>query len=482
MTAPAASPAASVASGPAAGRALRADLPFRHIALVLSGGGALGAYEIGVLKVLERLALAPALVAGVSSGAFNAVGWVAHGGRCAALERVWLALRASNVGIRWVTLVVRVLGVLIILFALLEMFLTLAGSPELGFPNLFGRRDAGRTFATSVGLDAAAWALVASFGMAVIGLSRRVETWIAHATPLSDPARWRLRPGYLLLVFATVHMVTLVLALPWPHRFSATALAFGFVAWLANRPGFGGGRMRTLLLRLLPEVGGRGLWGSAARRRVLEGLVAEGDAARLTTGPTRLVIGALAVDTGRMCHFVSGFEPAPEYRTHIEASLGEVIVVRDSAEVVHAAIASSAMPGIFEPVPIGNRDFVDPGGFSNQPIHAAIVEGADAAIIVLLAPSSGPPPGRPARNLLELGGRLLEIANWRDLQFELRSLHAEWSRASSPARVCVVEPREPLPGGVMDFSPGRAAELIRRGEEDAWAALERSGWLAAAPV
>src|SRR5207249_10850048 len=60
------------------GRALRADFPFRHVALVLSGGGALGAYEVGVLKVLERLGLAPALVAGVSSGALNAVAWVAH--------------------------------------------------------------------------------------------------------------------------------------------------------------------------------------------------------------------------------------------------------------------------------------------------------------------------------------------------------------------------------------------------------------------
>ena len=467
---------------PARGRALRADLPFRHIALVLSGGGALGAYEVGVLKVLERLTLAPALVAGVSSGALNAVAWVALGGRCAALERVWLALRASSIGMRWVTLLVRALGVVIILFAMLEVFLTLAGSPEIGVPSLLGRRDIGGTYAVSVALDAAAWGLVAAVGIAVIALSRRAEEWIARATPISDPQRWHLRLGYVLLAGTAVHLVTLMAALPWPHRFSATALAFGFVAWLANRPGFGTGRLRTLLLRLLPEAGGRGLWGSAARRRVLEALVAEGDAARLTAGPTRLAIGALAVDSGRMCHFVSGFEPAPEFRARVEEALGEVVVARSPAEVVRAAVASSAMPGIFEPVRIGERDFVDPGGFSNQPLHAAIAAGADATIIVLLAPSSGPPPDRPARNLIELGGRLLEIANWRDLQVELRSLPPEWARTGTPARVCVVEPREPLPGGVMDFGPARAAELIRRGEEDAWGALERAGWLSAAKV
>jgi hypothetical protein len=80
---------------------------------------------------------------------------------------------------------------------------------------------------------------------------------------------------------------------------------------------------------------------------------------------------------------------------------------------------------------------------------------------------------------MELGGRLLEIANWRDLQTELRSLPPEWTGSASPSRVCVIEPREPLPGGVLDFGPERAADLIRRGEEDAWGALERAGWVTA---
>jgi predicted acylesterase/phospholipase RssA len=503
-------PAPDLAAGHGVSRALRADLPFRHVALVLSGGGALGAYEIGVLKVLERLALAPELIAGVSSGAFNAVAWVAHGGRSAALERVWLTLRPSSIGMRWITLLVRALGVVIAVFAALEAFLTLAGSPELGVLGVLGGRNPRHVFAVSVGLDAAAWVLVAAAGLVLIVLSRRAEEWIARATPLTDPERWHLRLGWVLVAGAVVHVFTVVTALPWPHRFSATALAFGFLAWLANRPGASGERLRSLLLRLLPESGGRGLWGSAARRRVLEGLVAEGEASRLVAGAPRLAVGALAVDSGRMCHFVSGFEPTDEFRARVTEALGEVIAMREPAEVLRAAVASSAIPGIFEPVRIGERDFVDPGGFSNQPLHAAIAAGADAAIIVLLAPSEGPPPAREARNLIELGGRLLEIANWRDLQVELRSLPPEWTRAApalppvqavpdahgapvaprapnaplaleppaAPARVCVVEPRSPLPGGVMDFSPAHAAELIRRGEEDAWKALERAGWLA----
>jgi len=463
-------------------RSLRADLPFRHIALVLSGGGALGAYEVGVLKALERLALAPALVAGVSSGALNAVAWVAHGRSSAALERAWISLRASLLGMRWVTLLVRALGVAIVLFAALEVFLTVAGSPEFGLPNLFGRRNTEHAHLVSVLLDAAAWGLVGIAGSVVIALSRYAEAWLARTTPLTDPQRWHRRLGLVLLAAAAVHLVTILASLPWPHRFSASALAFGFVAWMANRPGVGGRRLRGVLRRLLPETGGRGLWGSAARRRLLEGLVAEGDASRLTDGTTRLSIGALALDTGRTCHFVTGFEPTPEFRARIEQSLGEVIVARRVGDVVRAAVASSAIPGIFEPVRIDGRDFVDPGGFSNQPLHAAIAAGADAAIIVLLAPSEGPPPAREALDLVELGGRLLEIANWRDLQAELRSLPPDWTRNATPARVCVVEPRPALPGGVVDFEPAHAAELIRRGEEDAWEALERAGWLSTARV
>ena len=92
-------------------RRLRPDLPFKRIALVLSGGGALGAYEVGVLKVLEALALAPAMVAGVSIGAVNAVVWLAHGRRTEALERTWLQLRGSHVGLHWITLALRAAGV-----------------------------------------------------------------------------------------------------------------------------------------------------------------------------------------------------------------------------------------------------------------------------------------------------------------------------------------------------------------------------------
>ena len=105
---------------------------------------------------------------------------------------------------------------------------------------------------------------------------------------------------------------------------------------------------------------------------------------------------------------------------------------------------------------------------------------ADAALVVLMSPSGPPSPSPPPESLFALGSRLLEVANWRDMQAELRSLPAGWSREGDPARICVVEPDTSLPGGVLGFDPANAAALIERGEADAWEALERAGWLAPA--
>ena len=50
----------------------RGPIPFECIALVLQGGGALGAYQAGVYEALAEADIQPDWVAGVSIGAINA--------------------------------------------------------------------------------------------------------------------------------------------------------------------------------------------------------------------------------------------------------------------------------------------------------------------------------------------------------------------------------------------------------------------------
>ena len=126
---------------------------------------------------------------------------------------------------------------------------------------------------------------------------------------------------------------------------------------------------------------------------------------------------------------------------------------------------------------IDGREFVDGAVFANQPLQVLLPDEADAVVVVLLSPGTPPSGARRTAHMVELGARLLEMANWRDLQAELRALPPGWSRepdGATPARVCVVEPPEPLSGGVMGFDPDTAVELIEYGERDALAALRRA--------
>jgi NTE family protein len=54
------------------GQNLRARLQFDRVALLLQGGGALGAYQAGVYEALAETGLHPDWVVGISIGAINA--------------------------------------------------------------------------------------------------------------------------------------------------------------------------------------------------------------------------------------------------------------------------------------------------------------------------------------------------------------------------------------------------------------------------
>jgi len=434
-----------------------------------------------VLRALERLGLEPAIIAGVSVGAINAVLWLAHGFRTGPLEKVWRSLRQASIGMRWVTLALRAAGLFIIAFGTVEAVLALAGSPELAPGRIFGRMPGRGMGVDSAMLDAAAWAALALLGLAALQLTHQAEEGLAHLTPPADPTRLQRWFGRVLLAAWLVHATALALSLPWPHRFSATLLLIGTFVWIANHPRIGGRWMRRLVLHLMPETGGRGLWSNAARRRLIEQVVRRGDPANLVRTKTHLIMSACGIDSGRMAYFINWPDPSPGFRERIEAALGQVMVMSEPRQAVEAALASSAVPVVFRPVRIGKREFVDGGVFSNQPLHAIIADEADAALVVLVSPSDSPPKTTHEPNLVELGSRLLELANWRDLKTEMRSLPDTWrepGRDGRPARLCVVEPDHALPGGLYGFAPDSAERLMDLGEADALMALARAGWLA----
>src|SRR5437868_7755020 len=76
-------------------------LPFDCIALLLQGGGALGAYQAGVYEALAEAELSPDWVAGISIGSINAaiIAGNPAESRVAKLRSFWEAVTTSPLGL-----------------------------------------------------------------------------------------------------------------------------------------------------------------------------------------------------------------------------------------------------------------------------------------------------------------------------------------------------------------------------------------------
>src|SRR6267378_1131549 len=341
-------------------RRLRADLPFRRIALALSGGGGLGAYEVGAFRAFEQAGLEPRIILGVSVGAINALIWVTHGFESESLRRVWRKLRPPSVGIRWLTLGARSIGAFLLALAVLETVLMLADLPEL---KLGGRIFGAALEWRGMIADGLAWGLVAIAGGLMLLFSRRLEDALVKLTPPSDPERAQRLAAWTLIALAALYPVSYLVPFSWPRRFHLVLVLLGSAIWLLGRSARTGGLLRRILMRALPETGGRGLWRNTARRRLIDGLLPRNSE-------------ALGFD-GRTHYFVNWSVERGAFRSRISAVLGDAVEMRTRKEVLEAALASSAVPVLFEPVRIRGRHYMDGGVFSNQPIHAVLADEAD---------------------------------------------------------------------------------------------------------
>lgn len=453
-------------------------LPFRRVAVVLAGGGAFAAYEVGVLRALRRLGLKPRIIAAVSAGAMNAVSWLAHGDDPGPLEQAWATLRPAAVGIRWSMLGLRAFGSFLLVFGFLQAVILLAGLPETAVQQRFTDiRQLGGYVRVTAALEFVSWVIVAAIGMGVVWLSRPIEAMLGRWLSARTQRHLHRVAGAAIVAGALLYVVVLVFRVPWPVRVHSVALVILTILWLSNAPGPVRRGLGPLWLRLMPETGGRGLWSNSARRQLLKGIVARGRASELTRPDVLLILSACDVATGRITYFVNHEPDSEHFEATMRADASDVVVLRKPREIVEAAVASSAVPVLYEPVRFHGRLLLDGGLFANHPLLAATAAGADAILLVIVAPSAGIRPARPDANLVEIAGRLSEIANWRDLQSELRRMPDRFHREGEFARMCVVEPEAPFEGNMFDFNADRAPELIERGERDGLHALVRAGWL-----
>lgn len=128
--------------------------------------------------------------------------------------------------------------------------------------------------------------------------------------------------------------------------------------------------------------------------------------------------------------------PAPNLHvTCMDTFSGERCVVTAGAKVspARAVAASSAIPGVFAPQPIGDRKCMD-GGVSWSGVHLDVVAGADRVIVLALPPdlrADDPNAGRAADTEAELD----ELRATGSKVFARYPEHADAARLMDPSAV-----------------------------------------------
>ena len=141
--------------------------------------------------------------------------------------------------------------------------------------------------------------------------------------------------------------------------------------------------------------------------------------------------------------------PAVMVATDMES--GEPVVLHQGS-VELAVLASSAIPGVFPPVQIDGKEYVDGGMMSNCGLEAAWNQGA-RRLVVIAAPLASPDRGV---GVLKPLGRALQVALDRLCQLEVA-----WFSHRCP--VVVLDPVVPLEGHTFnDFS--KTPFLLERGK------------------
>lgn len=243
-----------------------------------------------------------------------------------------------------------------------------------------------------------------------------------------------------------------------PDLYVGTSVGAVNATFMAGRPGGGGAHSlagvwsRLRRPQVFPTTAARSLRSARGRER---GLVSPDALARLvrTHLPYRLLEEA----------------PVPVTVVAVDVcTAADVALSRGPA--VEAVLASAAIPGIFPPVELGGRTFMDGGVVDNAPISHAVALGADEIWVLPAGYACALP--EPPRSALGMALQGLNVLVQRRLAHDL-TVYAD------RAAIRVVPPLCPVRVAPTDFS--RSAELIA----DAHTSTEqwlRAGCTGGAPV
>jgi len=454
-----------------------------RIAVVLSGGGALGAYQAGALLAFQDAGLPTPIIAATSIGSINAASYAAHSdtvvGNAEPMVEAWLGLTSPAVGIEWTHYAWMLAGLV-------------AAAAGLGNIALAAVKAAG--ISLHLHHPIATWLTLVAAGTAVLMFSDHLP-YVFHA----GAAVWRRsswhfnRRRLALSVVANVLVLASLVALLDPVHLHAqvpellrgypllSLFAVAAVLLLA-RPSLKtwAGPVVKRLLRLPLRSG---LFSNFERTGLLANHIpADG----LRAAPIRLLVTATDLGAG-VARYFSNFT-----RDQLAADPGAdpsfvTSAVYGVEDLMPAILASSAVPIIYEPIVVDGRAHADGAIAASQPLLPAVRLGADVIFVVNLDPLAARRAG--GNTFIDVGLQALALMMSWALVADIHSLeriNAWCKRAASgrglePEQVALdiggrrfrhvelfrIQPEASLSGAVLDFGGRFTGGALLQGYRDA---------------
>jgi predicted acylesterase/phospholipase RssA len=463
-----------------------------RVGVVLSGGGARGSYEAGVLMAFQDAQVPTHIIAATSVGSINAASFAAHAeglvGKAEPLIDAWLELTPATLGIDWSRYIFLLAG-LIAASAGIGNFLWL-WMQEHG---IFLHAHHPKTTWLALGVAGISILLFADklsyVGYVGLKYLRKRDwepdwrkTWVSIG---ANVLVW----GFIVLFVAFTY-IHLPLdgngSYMTPHvpMVFAILIALGVYRLLQDP-------LSKLSHRFLRMPLRTGLFPNFDRIKFLRARIPDD---KLRNSAIRVIMTATDIQRGLARFFSNATVETlvSDPGAHEEFIRREVESPQD---LVLAAVASSAYTFAYEAVTMDGRLWTDGGIMTNQPVLPALRLGADVLFLVLIAPLEGAGPNQmeAIKTFLDVGVHAVDILISKNFKSDIAML-------SSINRLCTVyaaemgvkpeqveleigkqyyrfvkffniAPEKPLPAAALDFDSEIVSPIILQGYRDARAVI-----------
>jgi predicted acylesterase/phospholipase RssA len=458
-----------------------------RVGVVLSGGGARGAYEAGVLMAFQDARVPTHIITAASIGSINAASYAAHSEGCVGnadvLVRSWMELTPATLGIDWSRYIFLLAGLI---------------AASAGIANFAWEWMKERGIYLHAHHPKSTWLALAAAGIAILFFADKLsyigyvvvnyvrgrrwdpdirKTWVSLGANI-------LVWGFIVvfLTFSHIHLPIgggriFELSAPLPAILVIAAAMACYRIFQQPLSRLSHGFLRMPLRT--------GLFPNYDRIRFLRQRIPQDG---LRRSGIRVVMTATDIHHGT----AKFFSNAPVDILAQDPSVHEEFVRREMeqpSDLVQAAVASSSYTFAYEAVPMDGRLWTDGGIMTNQPILPALRLGADVLFLVLISPLHGGDNSGEIKTFLDVGVQAVDILISKNFKSDIALLNNFNRLCSVYAREMGVRPEQleleigrqryryvkafsiapegPLPAGQLDFDGEIIGPVIVQGYQDA---------------